>query len=185
MSPSEAGTILVWGVLALLTLAVAGLVVRFAELRRDVEIALQLRAPAPGDEADQPTYGLPMLRAADDVVRRRLGLTGTAFAVLVADPDCVACRQSLQDLNDIARVLPAGQVLVLVEAEYHRASSSAFAPDLEVRVDKEAWDAVPGERPVLIFGTPRGSRVAAVTGREQLSRILAPQLEPSFEGSRE
>lgn len=174
MSVIDAALILAWIMLLILASSVAGLVIRFAELRREVEVALAL-GPEPGDES----LANRDARLPDGVLRTlvdELGLEGEAYLILVVDAHCGICEQALADLARLVGRLQPTRCMALVETKTDVHRVKAISPDLAVAVSTAAWAAVPGSRPVLVSGDRRGASVTPLASRDDLLRELVPHL---------
>jgi hypothetical protein len=176
MSATTSALILSWIVLLVLTSAFAGLVIRFAELRRDVEVALGLRANAL-DSEEMTGAGIALAADSHQTLTNALDLGRTPFVLLAVDVNCAACHQALADLDELAAHLPSHRVLALAEDPAHLSGIERYAPRMERLADEKAWVAVPGIRPVIVVGSPADARFLPITHREELLRLLAPHLD--------
>lgn len=179
MSVVEAALTLAWLALFVMASSVAGLVVRFAALRREVEAALALRAKVD----DERGITLPSEVRRD--LRERLGAAREVSVVLVVDAHCGMCEQALIDLSRLVEPLRQVQVTVLVEAQTDAQRVHNIAPDLEVRVSPDMWASVPGIRPTLVVLTETRATGIPLGTRDDLLRELAPHLDLMPDAERE
>lgn len=172
MSATASAIVLAWIAIFLLASAFAGLVIRFAELRRDLEVGLNLRAGADRESVDGLRLGPDSYRA----FAQPLGLSRRSFAALVVDSSCGACRQAAQDLERLLPMLSLSDVLVV--AEHGSDLSSWNLEAVEIKFDDGAWASVPGVRPVLVVGDVDGEAIfQPVSSREDVIRTVSPFVE--------
>ncbi|WP_049556485.1 hypothetical protein [Nonomuraea sp. SBT364] len=160
MSPFEAGLILAWIAILILAAALAGLVVRHAELRR---------------LHDQLTRTPPNLEIfVTKALRDGLGIREGAFAALIADRTCGSCVAAFKELQNLSGAL-ADVDLRVVLAERQDAEFEDPGGRIVTVVDPDVWGLVPGTRPVLaVAGSTAASvRFVALDGPDDLHAALA------------
>lgn len=178
MTPIEAGLVLAWLTLLLLGSAFAGLVVRFAELRRETRAALSLLSRGEVGADMPPHVGVRLDPRAHHTLRTEVPAAG-GFVALVVDGACGACRQAAADLAQMAEQLAHLKVLILYETEMDLKRSPPVS-GLPGVVSSAAWTAIPGSRPVVVVGNDEGSTLLPVSNRDDLLQMVGPHLSSTL-----